>query len=131
MISPATQTSISRNVHLSNILRAQYSSGKVALPLRNGVYASFQHVQGVRALGEGGYSLSKLQMMDLMIDRIVRLRGESGRPAVVQDAQAGDSSAELTAVGQALSSAIDSVATPAGSFSAGLLEPGLLFSHVA
>jgi hypothetical protein len=131
MISPGTQTSISRNVHLSNILRAQYASGKVSLPLRNGVYASLQHVQGVRATGEGGYSLSKLQMMDLMIDRIVRLRGESERPVVTRNPSANGASAQLDAVGQALSSAIHSVETPAGSFSAGLLEPGLLFNHVA
>ncbi|MFP4549433.1 MAG: hypothetical protein ACLFNT_01400 [Spirochaetales bacterium] len=130
MVSPATQTSISRNVHLSNILRAQYASGKVALPLRSGVYASFQHVKGVRSLGEGGYSLSKLQMMDLMIDRIVRLRGEAERPIVAPNSSSGDAT-EIDAIGQALSSAIHSLDTPAGSFSAGVLEPGLLFNHVA
>ncbi len=73
-------TSPARAIQLSSILRAQYSSGKVALPVDGGVYARFRHVQGVPEAGQGGFSLTKLQMIDMMVERLVRLQGEGFTP---------------------------------------------------
>jgi hypothetical protein len=124
------QTSLSgRSVQLTSILRAQYASGKISLPVDGGLYARLKHVQGVPSQSSGGYSLSKLQMIDIMIERLVRLRGEDVPvTAPADDAEAG---ALIQSLAKDLHAAIRSVDTAGGSFAGGLLESGLLFDLVA
>ena len=118
-----------RSVQLASILRAQYSSAKVTLPIDGGLYARFKHVQGIPSGASGGYSLSKLQMIDLMVDRLVRLRGEHVQaPRPQNDGEAG---AIMESLARDLQSALRAVDTSRGSFASGLVESGLLFDLVA
>lgn len=118
-----------RSVQLASVLRAQYSSGKISLPIDGGLYARFKHVQGVPSNSNGGYSLSKLQMIDLMVDRLVRLRGEHVQtPQPENDAEAGMA---IESLARDLQDALQAVHTSRGSFASGLVETGLLFDLVA
>lgn len=118
-----------RSVQLTSILRAQYSSGKISLPIDGGVYARFKHVQGVPSQSSGGYSLNKLQMIDLMVDRLVRLRGEHVEARTPQDD--ADAGAIIDSLVRDLQNALHAVDTSRGSFAAGIVESGLLFDLVA
>ena len=115
-------------VNLSNILRAQYSSGKVALPLDGALYARFRHIQGVPASGNGsGYSISKLQVIDLLVDRLVRLRGrEIETPQPRNDAEA---SRAITQLASQVHAELTTGATRP--FTTGIAESGLVLNLVA
>ncbi|TVR05260.1 MAG: hypothetical protein EA403_03250 [Spirochaetaceae bacterium] len=75
MVGAAQRTdvaSLTRNIALSNLLRARTSPGRVSVPLQGSVnYMRLKHVQGVPASeGNSGFSLSRLRMLDTMIDRL-------------------------------------------------------------
>ena len=114
---------------LSNIVRAQYASGKIAVPLSDGLYVSLRHVKGVPSVDSHGFSLSKLQMMDLIVDRLVQLRGHGVGEVLADPDQDVDS--RIYQLAEQLRSTLSSVSTPSGSFAAGIIEPGLLFDLVA
>ena len=118
-------TSPARAIQLSSILRAQYSSSKVALPVDGGVYARFRHVQGVPATGQGGFSVNKLQMIDMMVERLVRLQGEGFTPP-----QSDDQSALLNQIAEQLHSALQSGGIREA-YTAGMSEPGVLLNFLA
>ncbi|MFW5684464.1 MAG: hypothetical protein ACOC1I_06400 [Spirochaetota bacterium] len=123
------QIAAGRSVQLASIIRAQYSSGKISFPVDGGLYARFKHIQGVPAQGTGGYSLSKLQMIDLMVERLVRLRGEGMEtPTPASDAEAD---ALVNSLAAQIHGALGLAETPQGSFAAGIVESGLLFNLVA
>lgn len=128
MVDVQTAGFAGRSVQLNNILRAQYATGKISLPIDGGVYARFKHVQGVPTNGGGGYSLSKLQMIDIMVERLVRLSNREA-PAIRAESES-EAGALLDSVASELTSAIQRAETPQGSFAAGLLESGMLFSLV-
>ncbi len=117
-------------VNLANILRAQYSAGKVALPVDGALYARFRHIQGVPSSGAGnGYSISKLQVIDLLVDRLVQLRGrdvETPRPE--NDADAID---VITKLAGQIHSEFTSANSVTRFFAAGVAESGLVFDLVA
>ncbi|MFW5777454.1 MAG: hypothetical protein ACOCZB_09240 [Spirochaetota bacterium] len=118
-----------RSVQLTSILRAQYSSGKISLPVDGRVYARFKHVQGIPSQSSGGYSLNKLQMIDLIADRLIRLRGGHHQtPRPESEAEAGKL---IESLARDLSEALHAVDTSRGSFASGLVESGLLFDLVA
>ena len=124
-----TQNPPGSSVHLSSILRAQYSSSKLALPVDSGVHARLKHVQGIPSPGGGGYSLTKLQMIDLMVERLVQLRGKPVvAPVASNDEEAFQALASLAGE---LHRALESVHTSRGSFAAGMVEPGLFVNLVA
>ena len=60
-------------VPLTEMLRPTIAAGsKVALPVANFTpWASFQYVEGVPAGADGGYSISKLQILDTIIGNLV------------------------------------------------------------
>lgn len=129
MVDVQTAAVGGRSVQLNSILRAQYAAGKISLPIDGGVYARFKHVQGVPSNGDGGYSLSKLQMIDIMVERLVRLSNREA-PAIRTGSES-EADAMLESVARDLSIAVHRAETPQGSFAAGLLESGMLFSLVA
>ena len=55
MLDVSAVNTLNRTVQLSNIIRAQYSSGRIALPVNNGMYTRLKHVEGVptRSPGQG------------------------------------------------------------------------------
>lgn len=118
-----------RSVQLTSILRAQYASGKISLPVDGGLYARFKHVQGVPAGSSSGYSLSKLQMIDIMVERLVRLRGEEARIAMPRTED--EAGVAVESLARQLQGAIHAVDTSRWSFAHGVVESGLLFDLVA
>ena len=129
MIGVREQSSVARSVQLASILRAQYSSAKVSLPVDGGVYARFKHVQGIPSKDAGGYSINKLRMLDLMVERLMRLRGEPIEvPNPANDAEASDA---IVALADRIRDALADAETPRGSFAAGVVESGMLLNLVA
>lgn len=120
---------VAHTVNLSSILRAQYSGAKLALPIDGGLYARLKHVQGIPSGGSGGFSFTKLQMIDLMVERLVRLRG--GPVEMPQNVSAEELDAAVTRLGDQLTEALRAGRAAGHSFTAGIVEPGLLFSLVA
>ena len=125
-----------RTVQLSSIIRAQYSPAKISLPVDSMLYARLKHVRGVPVEGlggaaevSGGFSLSKLQMIDLMIERLTRLKGEHiDAPRIGTDVEAEGWVARLSVE---LTSALKAAQASGHSFAAGLSGVGLLFDLVA
>ncbi len=66
-------------VPVQELLRARYADGRISLPVSgSAVYARFRHVQGVPTDGETmGFSLSRLRVLDTLIDRLVRMQGKA------------------------------------------------------
>ncbi len=129
MVGIQAQPVSGRSVHLSSILRAQYSSSKVSLPFDGGLYAPLRHVQGVPSRPGAGYSLSKLQMIDLMVERLVSLRGEP--MSVPRPASERETDRALNSLARELHQALRGVATDFGTIASGIVETGMLFSLVA
>ncbi|MDZ7792780.1 MAG: hypothetical protein U5P10_03550 [Spirochaetia bacterium] len=67
-------------VNPSYLMRARYSSGRIAFPVKanQAIYAHFKHVTGIPASGDKGVSLSKLRIIDKVIDRLVSIKSSSG-----------------------------------------------------
>lgn len=80
MIDTSVQNYVHRTIPITNLLRAQFSPGRIALPVQNqAIYARFKHVQGVPSTAEGqGFSMARLRMLDNLIDRLTRLEGSRG-----------------------------------------------------
>jgi len=77
-------------VPISEMLRPTISSGqKLALPVANfSPWANFEYVQGVPAGADGGYSITKLQILDAIIGSLVGLRDKHALQTVPHDTQA-------------------------------------------
>ncbi len=60
---------------LGSVLRATYAGGKVAVPVSNyTLFAQFEHFTAVPAGPDGGgYSISRLRVLDVLIDRLTSL----------------------------------------------------------
>ncbi|MBU8913545.1 MAG: hypothetical protein KOO61_05930 [Spirochaetales bacterium] len=129
-MSIATHNTVNRTIHLSNIIRAQYAQGKIALPQSGGLYSRFKHIQGVpaQAVG-GGYSVSKLQMIDLLVERLIQLRGSS----VMSSSPGGgaDQDTLISRYAGELAQTLRAADSISPSVTAGIAEPGMLFSLVA
>lgn len=139
MAAIAAHSSINRTVHLSNIIRAQYATGRIALPVKSGVYARLKHVQGIPAqTAEGGFSISKLRMIDILVDHLVQLKGRSGasevdsRSATSASTNASDDMDALIAQYAAeVASKLRAAEVISPSVTSGMAQPGTLFSLVA
>ena len=128
MIGVQEQSSAARSVHLGSILRAQYSSAKVSLPVDGGLYARFKHIQGVPSRS-GGYSVNKLRMLDIMVERLMQLRGEPVEtPSPLSEEETSEA---LQSLAERIHDALANAETPRGSFAAGIVESGLFFDLVA
>lgn len=115
-------TSPARAIQLSSILRAQYSTSKVSLPVDGGVYARFRHVQGVPSSGtQGGFTLNKLQMIDMMVERLIRLQGEGFTPPT-----GADDSSTFARLAEELHNALQESGEIRSTYSAGIAQSGLL-----
>ncbi len=67
-------------VNPSYLMRARYSSGRIAFPVKanQAIYARFKYVTGIPSNEGGGISLSKLRTIDNLIDRLVSIKATSG-----------------------------------------------------
>ncbi len=127
MISAATQTAVTRNVPVSSLVRAQFASGKVALPLRGGVYTSLEHVKGVPSRDDGGYSISKLQLIDIMVDRLVTLRSDNSLDVGSLTTESGPD-AQIQQLATELADAFKRADVGVGTFAAGASESGIFLN---
>ena len=70
--------SVSKSLNVTNLIRAQYSSGRISLPVNRNqsLYARFKHIWGFPAVNqEEGFSLSKLRVLDNLIERLNNFQG--------------------------------------------------------
>ena len=123
-------STINNTIHLSNLIRAQYSPGRIALPTSGAMYTRLKHVQGVPThTPDGGYSVSKLRMIDTLVDRLIQLKGQSMEsPSPQSDAEA---EAMLSRYAQELSTTLNNATPLSQSFRVGLVQPGMLLDLVA
>ena len=77
-------------VPLTDMLRPNFATGeKIALPVANfSPWANFKYVEGVPAGAEGGYSISKLQILDTIIGNLVSMQDKSVLADVPKDTSA-------------------------------------------
>lgn len=71
------------SLSLTNLVRARYSDGKIAVPVRSShlVYSHLKHVSGVPAVHrDSGYSITLLRRLDNLIENLVGVKGN--RPYV-------------------------------------------------
>mgnify|MGYP006275887343 CR=1 FL=1 len=75
-VEAALQTS--PTLHLNKLLSARVRAGRISLPVQGPFgYTRLKHIQGVPAGGDGaGFSVQRLQVIDSLIDRIVRVNPE-------------------------------------------------------
>lgn len=92
------------------------------------MYARLKHVQGVPGRAEGGYSLTKLQMIDLMVERLTALRGEP--VALPRPANEAEADRMLALLASNVSREVQA-GRLRSMFTAGILEPGMLVNLVA
>lgn len=124
-----------RAIHVSKLIRARHSNGRISVPvLRNqAYYARFKHVRGVPSLQDGaGYSLSKLRVLDILIDRLSAAKGRPV-PAVAGSGRAGELSdqqldAEIARRARQLAATLGG---PRAAFSPGVFQPGLVVNASA
>lgn len=128
-------SSANSTVHLSNIIRAQYANGRISLPQNGGLFTRLRHVQGVPSQWhDGGYSVSKLRMIDLLVERLVRLKGEHAAGASGGTVTGAETNVDalLNDYAAQVSSALKNAETNvAPSITAGIVESGMLFDLVA
>ena len=75
MIEPARLYS---TVPVTDMLRGRFAAGRLTLPISQSVFVGFEHIMGVPSLKKGeGFSVFKLQMLDSLIDRLVKLQARS------------------------------------------------------
>jgi hypothetical protein len=69
---------------LADLIRIRSASGRVLLPSSEPYPIRFEHISGVPSAGEkSGYSITKLRILDRLLDRLSLLRGE--KPKVSTD----------------------------------------------
>ncbi|MBN1242174.1 MAG: hypothetical protein JXA15_05625 [Spirochaetales bacterium] len=66
---------------LSYVTGARYASGRISVPVlpSQALYAHFEHVAGVAASAEAGlpgFSIDKLKLLDLLIDRLAAAKSD-------------------------------------------------------
>ncbi len=133
MIDTSVQNHVHRTVPITNLLRAQFSPGRIALPVQNqAIYARFKHVQGVPANADGqGFSMARLRMLDNLIDRLTRLQGSEGES--VQPTSGADVEGLINEFAARLHQAVETAGAggyPLG-YGSGANETGTLLDMVA
>jgi len=124
----------SENLPLSYLYSSRYGEGRASVPVERGqaIYANFRHVSGVPAAeGAAAYSVDKLHILDVLIDR---LRSAKSEPLTAAEAPAGLASGRVDALIQQYGAELHAIAAaPALPYapSTSIAEPGMLFSMAA
>jgi hypothetical protein len=64
--------SVTQSINFNKVLAGRFSNKKITLPLNGRTpYIQFKHVQGISHPGKSGYSISKLQMIDNLIENLL------------------------------------------------------------
>jgi hypothetical protein len=119
---------------LSYLYSSRYGEGRATVPVERSqaIYANFRHVSGVPAEeGAPAYSVDKLHMLDVLIDRLRSARTEPLAAAEASSSlSAGRVDALIQQYGAELHAMAAAPAIPYGP-SASIAEPGMLFSMAA
>jgi hypothetical protein len=78
-----------------NVFPTGAGSGKLFVPVRPSmvIHAQFDHISGVPATpGQGGVSVSKIQILNALIDQLVSLKAEPATAKITQPASDNDTS---------------------------------------
>lgn len=123
----------SSNLPLSYVYGPSLASGRISLPVPSSqvYYASFEHVSGVPAMGSrAAYSVDKLKILDVLIDRLVSLR-ES--PLIARENRASSDPGRVDALIEQYTQEIRALsnAPPAPYAPAPMLTPGSILSIAA
>ena len=130
MVSISTNHTVNSTIHLSNIIRAQYATGRITLPQNGGLYSRFKHIQGIpSSSSDGGYSVNKLRMIDLLVDRLIRMKGNGAQE--MNRAGSGDPDELFTRYAEELAATIRKTDAVSPSVAASVAGRGLLFDMVA
>lgn len=114
-------------VPIGDLLRARYSVDRLSLPLEQNLFMRFKHVTGVPSPDGTGFSVSRLQLLDTLIEALKRLQGkeiripEAGSSPEQMDRILGTLSKELHTKILQLSQTPFAPALGAGDSSLGLL----------
>ncbi|MCA1754451.1 MAG: hypothetical protein LC641_07130 [Spirochaeta sp.] len=115
-------------VPVQDLLRARFADGRISLPVSgSAVYARFRHVQGVPTDGETmGFSMSRLRILDTLIDRLARMKGN----AEYQRHNEGMSPDAVDALIDRYKNELSSTLTQleAAGYTSGLIESGVALS---
>jgi hypothetical protein len=118
----------SGTVPLTDVIAVRAASGRVLVPASQ--FARLEHISGMPAAGQegGGYSITKLRILDAFLDRLAILKGE--RPEVKTE---GLSDAGLNSILEEIQSYLRGAAsTPFGvALGLGAASDGQLFSFFA
>ncbi|MDC7226312.1 MAG: hypothetical protein PQJ61_06075 [Spirochaetales bacterium] len=81
-----------QSLTVSQLVRAQVGSGRIALPVRsNRIYANLKHITGIGGIGnQPAFSLSQLRNLDNLIDRLKMLKGEAMKSVNLENASEND-----------------------------------------
>jgi hypothetical protein len=119
----------SGTVPLTDVIAVRAASGRVSLP--SSQFARFEHIFGMPS-GQGGYSITKLRILDAFLDRLALLKGE--RPQMNTE---GLSDAGLDQIITAIRDYVhdslkNAAATPFGlALGSGPARDGQLFNYLA
>jgi hypothetical protein len=128
------ETLRSENLPISYLYSSRYGEGRAAVPVERSqaIYANFRHVSGVPAAdGAPAYSVDKLHILDVLIDR---LRSAKTEPLAAAEASSSLSSGRVDALIQQYGAELHAIAAaPPMPYvqTASVAEPGMLFSMAA
>jgi hypothetical protein len=114
-----------QGIPLTHLVKARFSPGKIALPVRNSqyLYSNLKHITGIPAGRQaGGYSLIKLKALDNLIERL----GSFGRKPERPDYAAGGNSANITALIEQYASDLHQIAADTSPYNSSGAVTGLL-----
>ena len=78
---------MSGTLPITDIIAVRATSGRVSVP--SAQFVSLEHISGMPAAGQtGGYSITKLRILDALLDRLAVLKGE--RPSAQTEGLSGE-----------------------------------------
>ncbi len=97
-----------QSLALSQIVRAQVGTGRIALPVQTGqVYAHFKHITGITGSSSlPAYTINQLRSIDNMIDRLKLLKGEGEADVKIRNTEKSNLDSLITSYREQLVNAL-------------------------
>ena len=128
MIQPV---SLSTSLSISSIIQTRNSAHRISLPVIKSqyLYARFKHIWSYPADQTGeGVSISKLRVLDALIERLVKLKGEKIQSRSAEELDSSKVENLISTIQQELHSI---AAGPACRYGSSFLESGLVVNILA
>jgi hypothetical protein len=114
-----------------NVFQAGTENGKLFVPVRPSmvIHAQFDHISGVPAKGgQGGVSISKIQILNALIDQLVSLKQEPATAKTLQPTNDSDVSELIRAYQDKLQTTLKASVSNRFLLPGATPQPGQLFS---